>query len=185
MEKTLKEGGGQLFSGEKQQESNSQDKLIEELYHSIGELKVANDFLKKKLKGVPIWAIDITYIPMEKGLMYLFAIIDLYSRYVVGWSLSNTMSPQWCVDAIEQAIAEHGKPEILNSDQGTQFASDIYTEFLKANEIRISMDGKGRAIDNVFIERLWRNVKYEHLYLHVYQTGNELWHGLENYFPFS
>ena len=131
-----------------------------------------------------VWAIDITYIPMEKGFMYLFAIIDLYSRYVVGWSLSNTMTAQWCVDTIEQAIAEHGKPEIINSDQGTQFTSDIYTEFLKANEIRISMDGKGRAIDNVFIERLWRSVKYEHVYLYVYETGNELWCGLENYFLF-
>jgi putative transposase len=130
------------------------------------------------------WAIDITYIPMEKGFMYLFAIIDLYSRYVVGWSVSNTMTAQWCVDTIEQAIAEHGKPEIINSDQGTQFTSDIYTDFLKDNKIRISMDGKGRAIDNVFIERLWRSVKYEHIYLHVYQTGNELWRGLDNYFQF-
>jgi putative transposase len=119
-----------------------------------------------------VWAIDITYIPMEKGFMYLFAVIDLYSRYVVGWSISNTMTAQWCVDTIEQAILEHGKPEIINSDQGTQFTSDIYIDFMKANTIAISMDGKGRAIDNIFIERLWRSVKYEDVYLHVYQTGN-------------
>jgi len=131
-----------------------------------------------------VWAIDITYIPMEKGFMYLFAIIDVYSRYVVGWSVSNTMTAQWCVDTIEQAILKHGTPEIINSDQGTQFTSEAYIDFLKQNEIRISMDGKGRAIDNVFIERLWRSVKYEHIYLYAYQTGDELWHGLNNYFQF-
>lgn len=131
-----------------------------------------------------VWAIDITYIPMEKGFMYLFAIIDVYSRYVVGWSVSNTMTAQWCVDTIEQAIAEHGKPEIINSDQGTQFTSEVYIDFLKENEILISMDGKGRAIDNVFIERLWRSVKYEHIYLYVYETGDELWQGLSHYFQF-
>jgi putative transposase len=121
---------------------------------------------------------------MEKEFMYLFAIIDLYSRYVVGWSISNTMTAQWCVDTIAQAIAEHGKPDIINSDQGTQFTSDTYIEFMKTSTISISMDGKGRAIDNIFIERLWRSVKYEHIYLHVYQTGNQLWGGLHDYFQF-
>jgi len=131
-----------------------------------------------------VWAIDITYIPMERGFMYLFAIIDLYSRYVVGWSLSNTMSAQWCVDAIEGAIAQHGVPQIINSDQGCQFTSELYVACLEKRGISISMDGKGRAIDNVFIERLWRSVKYEHVYLYAYDDGNHLWKGLDDYFRF-
>jgi putative transposase len=131
-----------------------------------------------------VWAIDITYIPMQRGFMYLFAIIDLYSRYVVGWSLSNTMSAQWCVDTIEEAIVLHGAPKIINSDQGCQFTSEIYVESLERHHISISMDGKGRAIDNVFIERLWRSVKYEHVYLYVYDDGNQLWKGLHEYFRF-
>jgi len=131
-----------------------------------------------------VWAIDITYIPMQRGFMYLFAIIDLYSRYVVGWSLSNTMSAQWCVDAIEGAIALHGVPQMINSDQGSQFTSEIYVKCLERHHISISMDGKGRAIDNVFIERLWRSVKYEHVYLYVYDDGNQLWKGLDDYFRF-
>jgi len=129
-------------------------------------------------------SIDITYIPMERGFMYLFAIIDLYSRYVVGWSLSNTMSAQWCVDTIEEAIAQYGVPQIINSDQGCQFTSDLYVGCLQKHGISISMDGKGRAIDNVFIERLWRSVKYEHVYLYAYDDGNQLWKGLDDYFRF-
>ena len=131
-----------------------------------------------------VWAVDITYLPMQRGFMYLFAIIDLYSRYVVGWSLSNTMSARWCADTIEQAIAEHGVPEIINSDQGSQFTSDVYISCLEKHQIAISMDGKGRAIDNVFIERLWRSVKYEHVYLNVHDDGNQLWKGLHDYFRF-
>jgi putative transposase len=131
-----------------------------------------------------VWAIDITYIPMERGFMYLFAIIDLHSRYVVGWSLSNTMNAKWCVDTIEQAIAVHGVPQIINSDQGTQFTSDTYVNCLEFHKIAISMDGKGRAIDNVFIERLWRSVKYEYVYLHVSDDGNQLWKGFNGYFLF-
>ena len=131
-----------------------------------------------------VWAVDITYLPMQRGFMYLFAIIDLYSRYVVGWSLSNTMSARWCADTIEQAIAQHGVPAIINSDQGVQFTSDVYINCLEKHHIAISMDGKGRAIDNVFIERLWRSVKYEHVYLHVSDDGNHLWKGLNEYFRF-
>jgi putative transposase len=131
-----------------------------------------------------VWAIDITYIPMQKGFMYLFAIIDLHSRYVVGWSLSNTMSAEWCVACIEQAIALHGKPEIINSDQGSQFTSDVYIDSLNRYAIRISMDGKRRAIDNIFIERLWRSVKYEHVYLCPCDSGDALWKGLDGYFRF-
>jgi len=142
------------------------------------------------LKGLDItssnqvWSVDITYIPMQRGFLYLFAIIDLHSRYVVGWSLSNTMSAGWCVDTIEQAIAQHGVPQIINSDQGSQFTSDIYIQCLEKHHIAISMDGKGRAIDNVFIERLWRSVKYEYVYLHVCDDGNQLWRGLSDYFRF-
>ena len=131
-----------------------------------------------------VWAIDITYLSMQHGFMYLFAIIDLYSRYVVGWSLSNTMSARWCTDTIEQAIAQHGVPQIINSDQGTQFTSETYINCLEKHHIAISMDGKGRAIDNVYIERLWRSVKYEHVYLHVSDDGNHLWKGLNEYFRF-
>lgn len=131
-----------------------------------------------------VWEIDITYIPMNKGFMYLFAIIDIHTRYVVGWSISNTMTAEWCVETIAEAIAKHGKPEIINSDQGSQFTSELYTKFLHDNEIEISMDGKGRAIDNIFIERLWRSVKYEHVYLHVYEDGLSLWKGLYSYFEF-
>jgi putative transposase len=131
-----------------------------------------------------VWGIDITYIPMRRGFMYLFAVIDLYSRYVVGWGLSNTMTAEWCACVLEEAIVSHGKPEIINSDQGSQFTSDCYTELLKTNEIQISMDGKGRAMDKIFIERLWRSVKQEYVYLNPCETGQELWHGLNDYFRF-
>ena len=112
-----------------------------------------------------VWAIDITYIPMKRGFMYLFAIIDLYSRYVVNWGLSNTMTAEWCTGVLEEALARHGKPEVINSDQGSQFTADCYIELLRSNEIQISMDGAGRVLDNVFIERLWRSVKQEYVYL--------------------
>jgi putative transposase len=131
-----------------------------------------------------VWEIDITYVPMRRGFMYLFAIIDLYSRYVAGWSLSNTMSAEWCVSALEQAISCHGKPEIINSDQGSQFTAGCYLELLKTKGIQISMDGRGRALDNVFIERLWRSVKQEYVYLNPCETGQELWRGLNDYFRF-
>ena len=142
------------------------------------------------LKGLPIerknhvWAIDITYVPMKKGFMYLCGVIDLHTRYVVGWGISNSMTAEWCTDIVMQAIAIHGKPEIINSDQGSQFPSEIYINTMIDNGIRISMDGKGRAIDNIFIERLWRTVKYEHIYLHVYEDGLSLYKGLQNYFSF-
>lgn len=131
-----------------------------------------------------VWAIDITYIPMKKGFMYLFAIIDLHSRYVLNWSVSNSMTAEWCVETIEEAIKNHGKPEIMNSDQGSQFTSEIYTKTLINNNIKISMDGKGRAIDNIFIERLWRTVKYENVYLNIYEDGLSLYEGLNKYFFF-
>lgn len=131
-----------------------------------------------------VWAMDITYIPMKTGFMYLTAIIDLHSRYVVQWSLSNTMSAEWCSEVLSEAIKNHGVPEIFNTDQGSQFTSEIFINTLKDNGIKISMDGKGRALDNIFIERLWRSVKYENVYLNVYENGLSLWKGLEQYFQF-
>lgn len=131
-----------------------------------------------------VWAIDITYVPMKRGFMYLCAIIDVHTRYVVSWGISNSMTAEWCTELVSDAIAIHGKPEIINSDQGSQFTSEVYINLLKSNEIRISMDGKGRAIDNIFIERLWRTVKYEHIYLHAYEDGLSLYKGLNRYFSF-
>lgn len=131
-----------------------------------------------------VWAMDITYVPMEKGFMYLTAIIDLHSRYVVNWSVSNSMSAEWCVGVLQQAISEHGKPDIFNTDQGSQFTSEAFVNTLRSNDIKISMDGKGRALDNVFIERLWRSVKYENVYLNVYENGVDLYKGLKQYFEF-
>lgn len=131
-----------------------------------------------------VWATDITYIPMKTGFMYLTAVIDLYSRKVLNWSLSNTMSAEWCTKVVQEAIEMFGKPEIFNSDQGVQYTSEVFTSMLKNNDIQISMDGKGRAIDNIFVERLWRTVKYEHIYLHVYEDGLSLYKGLNDYFDF-
>ena len=131
-----------------------------------------------------VGATDITYIPMKKGFLYLTAVIDLYSRKVVNWALSNTMSAQWCTNVVQEAIEKYGKPEIFNTDQGVQYTSSVFINMLKTNEIKISMDGKGRAIDNIFIERLWRTVKYEHIYLNVYQDGLSLHKGLCDYFEF-
>ena len=131
-----------------------------------------------------VWAADITYIPMKTGFMYLMAVIDLHSRYILHWSLSNTMSAEWCSEVLAQTIQKHGKPEIFNTDQGSQFTSDVFIKVLLENEIAISMDGRGRALDNIFIERLWRSVKYEHIYLNVYENGLSLWKGLDGYFQF-
>lgn len=131
-----------------------------------------------------VWATDITYIPVQGGYLYLCAIIDLYSRYVVSWSLSNTMTWEWCRDTLERAIMQYGKPEILNTDQGSQFTSNLFTEFVAGLPIRFSMDGKGRALDNIFIERLWRSVKYENVYLYAYSDGKECYNGLKEYFQY-
>lgn len=133
-----------------------------------------------------VWAIDITYIPMRRGFMYLCAIIDLHTRFVVNWSISNTMTAEWCTMIVEEAIAMHGKPQIINSDQGSQFTSTEYTGLLnkEENKIKISMDGKGRCIDNIFIERLWKSVKYECVYLYAYEDGVTLYEGLQKYFFF-
>lgn len=131
-----------------------------------------------------VWAMDITYVPVSKGFMYLFAIIDLYSRYIVGWSLSNTMTTQWCKQTLGQAIKEHGKPEMINTDQGSQFTATEFTEFVTGEGITFSMDGKGRAIDNIFIERFWRNIKYEKIYLEPSEDGLELYEKIKDYMKF-
>lgn len=129
-----------------------------------------------------VWATDITYIPLAKGYMYLIAIIDLHSRYVLNWSVSNSMDAVWCKEALEQAIAQHGKPEIINTDQGSQFTSDEFSSYVLNQGIRLSMDGKGRATDNAFIERLWRSVKYEKLYLSPPTDGLDLYLQMVEYF---
>ena len=122
-----------------------------------------------------VWALDITYVPMRRGFMYLLAIMDIYSRLIVGWSLSNTMETAWVVNTLKTAISKYGKPKIINSDQGSQFTSDEYVDYVKSLEtVKISMDGKGRAIDNVFIERFFRTIKYDGIYLMHPETGNGL-----------
>jgi putative transposase len=131
-----------------------------------------------------VWACDITYIPMKHGFMYLVAIIDLYSRFVVNWGISNSLEADFCVEVLKEAIKQYGKPEIFNTDQGVQFTCQEFIEVLENNGIAISMDGKGRAIDNIFIERLWRSVKYENVYLHAYEDGLALYRGLKEYFEF-
>ena len=131
-----------------------------------------------------VWEIDITYLPMAKGFMYLFAIIDVYTRFIVGWGISNTMTAEWCASITNEAILTHGKPEIINSDQGSQFTSEVHTKLLNDNEIKISMDGKGRAIDNIFIERFWRTIKYEDIYLKTYENGLSLYQGVKKYMHF-
>jgi putative transposase len=131
-----------------------------------------------------VWAADITYIPLERGFAYLIAIIDWYSRYVLSWRLSNTLDTGFCVEALQEALNRFGKPEIFNTDQGAQFTSEDFTGVLRAQSIRISMDGKGRCLDNVFIERLWRSLKYEEVYLYVYKDMREGRLGIGRYFAF-
>ena len=139
------------------------------------------------LKGLDInhpnhvWAIDITYIPMKKGFLYLTAIIDIYSRYVVGWGISNTLEAEATLSVLKQAIKDYGKPEIINSDQGSQFTCDDWIEYLNSEDIKISMDGKGKATDNIFIERFWRSLKYDYVYLNPANDGVELYQGLKEY----
>jgi putative transposase len=131
-----------------------------------------------------VWATDVTYIPMARGFVYLVAIMDWYSRKVLSWRVSNTLDARFCVDALEEAIETHGVPEIFNTDQGSQFTSEDFTGVLKRCDIRISMDGKGRWVDNVFVERLWRSVKYEEVYLKAYDSIAAARASLGRYFAF-
>lgn len=131
-----------------------------------------------------VWCADVTYLPMRRGFLYLVAIMDWATRKVLAWRISNTMDAGFCVEALQDAMARHGKPEIFNTDQGSQFTSHAFISVLRKAEVRISMDGRGRWMDNVFIERLWRSVKYECVYLHAFETGSELRAGLGRWFSY-
>ena len=150
------------------------------------EHKVYPYLLRGVLVSKPdqVWSTDITYIRLAHGFAYLVAVIDWYSRRVLSWRISNSMEAEFCVDCLEDALRCCGKPEIFNSDQGSQFTSDAFLKVLKREDITISMDGRGRAFDNIFVERLWRNVKYEDVYLRGYATMVELRIGLSEYFTF-
>jgi putative transposase len=128
-----------------------------------------------------VWCADLTYIPMRRGFLYLVAIMDWATRKVLSWRVSNTMDVEFCLDALEEALTRFGKPEIFNSDQGSQFTSSRFTGMLQDAGVRISMDGRGRWMDNVFIERLWRSLKYECVYLHAFETGSDLRAGLSRW----
>jgi putative transposase len=130
-----------------------------------------------------VWSADITYVPLPRGFVYLVAVIDWYSRFVLAWQLSNTLDGAFCLEALHQAL-HYGQPEIFNTDQGAQFTANAFTEALTANNIRISMDGRGRAFDNIFVERLWRTVKYEDIYIRDYAGLPALTNGLKAYFHF-
>jgi putative transposase len=176
-------------------------KRIERLYKTMGlqtifpkkNLSKRNQkhkiypYLLKNLQIVrsnQVWQTDITYIPLERGFMYMVAIIDVFSRKVLNWSISNTMNVEWCQQVYEDAIKQYGSPEIINTDQGSQFTSPIFTKVSLDREIKISMDGKGRALDNIYIERFWRALKYEHIYLNPANGGVELYEGVRKYIEF-
>ena len=131
-----------------------------------------------------VWSTDITYIQTRKGYCYLAAVVDWHSRKVLAWRMSNTLDSSFCVDALEDSIHRYGVPEIFNTDQGSQFTSDAFTGVLRANGIRISMDGKGRALDNIFVERLWRSLKYENVYIKGYETMKDAQAGISEYMNF-
>jgi len=131
-----------------------------------------------------VWAADITYIPMRRGFVYLFAVLDWASRRVLAWRLSNTLTTDFCVEAVQEAISQYGCPEIFNTDQGCQFTSQEFTGLLKDHGIQISMDGTGCWRDNVFVERLWRSLKYEEVYLHAYETVHDAYRGVARYVTF-
>jgi putative transposase len=131
-----------------------------------------------------VWAADITYIPMQRGFVYLFAVLDWASRRVLAWRLSNTLTTDFCLDAVQEAITRYGTPAIVNTDQGCQFTSQEFTGLLKDHGIQISMDGKGCGRDNVFVERLWKSIKYEEVYLHAYETVSAAQEGVARYLTF-
>ncbi|MBN2258769.1 MAG: IS3 family transposase [Anaerolineaceae bacterium] len=153
----------------------------------LGQAKYIRPYLLRDLKITrpnQVWAIDITDIPMPKGFLYLTAILDVYSRFVVGWGISNSLDASCSLNVTKEAIQRYGKPEIINSDQGSQFTCHEWIELLEKEEIKISMDGKGRAIDNIFIERFWRSVKWDYVYIKVPADGLELYSGLKDYMDY-
>jgi len=149
---------------------------------ALGEAQYIRPYLLRGLSVTrpnQVWSVDITYIPMQKGFMYLTAIIDVYSRKIMAWGLSNSLSNDCCLDVLNQAIGRYGKPEIMNSDQGSQFTSKEWISRLEQENIRISMDGKGRALDNIYIERFWRTLKQRYVYLNPAADGLELYQGID------
>jgi putative transposase len=154
----------------------------------LGHAKYIRPYLLRGMKierPNQVWEIDITYLPMAKGFMYLTAIIDVYSRYTVGWDIFNSLDAENSLAVLKAAIANHGKPEIINSDQGSQFTCALWTEYVeKEVNITISMDGRGRATDNIFIERLWRTVKQDYVYICPATDGTELYQGLSKFFEY-
>ena len=150
----------------------------------LGEKKYVHPYLLKGLKierPNQVWEIDITYVPMQKGFMYMTAIIDVYSRAIMGWGISNTLDAAASLEVLKQAISTYGKPEIMNSDQGSQFTCLEYVSLLKEKGIKISMDGKGRALDNIYIERFWRTIKYQHIHLNPAEDGVTLYKGIKKW----
>jgi putative transposase len=149
-----------------------------------------NPIFPYRLRGLNIteanhvWAMDITYIPMRKGFVYLAAVLDWATRRVLSWRLSISMTTDFCIEAVEEAIRRHGQPEIFNTDQGSQFTSTEFVGLIQGHGIQVSMDGKGRWVDNVFVERLWKSVKYEEVYLHAYDSVSQAREGLQRYFQF-
>lgn len=131
-----------------------------------------------------VWCTDITYIPMRRGFMYLTAIMDVYSRKILSWGISNSMDAQWCKNVLDDAIDKYGVPEIINSDQGSQYTSALWTQYLEKLNIKISMDGKGRAIDNIWIERFWKSIKHNYIYLNPCDDGFELFEGVQNHIEY-
>ena len=131
-----------------------------------------------------VWAMDITYIPMQKGFVYLAAVLDWATRRVLSWRLSNTLTTDFCLEAVEEALQRYGTPDIFNTDQGSQFTSTDFVDLIQGRGMQLSMDGKGRWVDNVFVERLWKSVKYEEVYLHAYDSVAQAKQGLERYFRF-
>ncbi len=153
----------------------------------LGQAKYIHSYKLRKLEFThsnQAWCIDITYIPMQHGFMYLTAIIDVYSRYIVGWDLSNSLDGEHSLKVLRSAIATHGKPDIINSDQGSQFTCKAWIEYLQDQEITISMDGRGRCLDNVWIERFWRTIKQEYIYLNPAENGKVLYRGIKKYMDY-
>ena len=162
-----------LYPGTKTTRPNAAHKVYPYLLRDL-EIKRANQ----------VWCTDLTYIPMRKGFMYLVAIMDWHSRKILSWRLSNSLDTAPCIEALEEALASYGPPEIFNSDQGCQFTSEGFTDVLKDHDVKISMDGKGRWMDNVFIERLWRSLKYEEIYLKAYDSVHQAKQGIGDWMNF-
>lgn len=153
----------------------------------LGEVKYIRPYLLNKVNFThanQAWSIDITYIPMERGFMYCTAIIDIFSRKIVGWGVSNSLEAKWCIDVYQKAVEKYGKPEIINSDQGSQFTISQWTGMIEDMGVKVSMDGKGRAVDNRWIECFWRTLKYKHIYLNPPKDGLELYENIKWYIDY-